>query len=250
MFYTAAFAESQNLAAARANVAAVADQQLFTSGDDLRIPKAYPNLVGYAAVNGNTAPGVSQIQAPSLRRMVNIDVEPTVAALVFGSPPEIGLLRDNPIPLDPGEAMNFTMIATGGVATEMYGLVWLSDGPIQPIKGNIYTVSATAAVALAANAWVSGNLTLGQTLPDGTYQVVGMRARGTNLVAARLIFSGLATRPGVPAVNAIGDLDDWRFRFGNMGVFGEFDSTVPPTVECLGVTDSAQSFLLDLIKTG
>jgi hypothetical protein len=33
-------------------------------------------------------------------------------------------------------------------------------------------------------------------------------------------------------------------------MLGEFDSNQPPTIDCLGVTDSAQTILLDLIKVG
>src|SRR5207247_1836789 len=100
-------------------------------------------------------------------------------------------------------------------------------------KGAIYTIRATAAVALAASTWVNGALTFSQALPYGTYQVVGMRARGANLAAARLVFVGQPFRPGVAGVNALGNVDPFHFRYGNMGVFGQFDSTVPPTVDCL-----------------
>jgi hypothetical protein len=33
-----------------------------------------------------------------------------------------------------------------------------------------------------------------------------------------------------------------------MGVFGEFPHTNPPTLDCLGVTDTSQVILLDLIR--
>jgi hypothetical protein len=77
-----------------------------------------------------------------------------------------------------------------------------------------------------------------------------MRARGTNLVAARLVFPGGRWRPGVPAVNGIGDADFEPLRHGMSGVLGSFDSNQPPTLDALGVTDSAQTIFLDLIKVG
>jgi hypothetical protein len=77
-----------------------------------------------------------------------------------------------------------------------------------------------------------------------------MRARGTNLVAARLVFPAQIPRPGVPAVNAIGDLDAMIFRYGAAGELGSFPHTNPPTVDCLGVTDTAQTFIFDLVKVG
>jgi hypothetical protein len=32
-------------------------------------------------------------------------------------------------------------------------------------------------------------------------------------------------------------------------VYGEFDNTVPPTVDFMGITDTAENLYLDLIKT-
>ena len=248
MFTLGAYGQSIDLAGVLQNINAVQDQHLTTQGVDLRVPSAYPFLIGQAAVCGNTTPSRAQIASPSLRAMMNLDVEPVVGALVFGSPPESILHADSPIPLKPDESLNFLMQATGGAATQNYGLVWLSDGVLQPVKGPIFSVRATTAITLAADTWVNGNLTFAQTLPAGRYQVVGMRARGTNLVAARLVFVGGSTRPGVPAVNALGDLDPMGFRYGYAGVFGEFDHTQPPTVDALGVTDAAQTYILDLVK--
>lgn len=248
MFHLAAFAESQDLGATLQNVAAVQDPVITTFADDVRVPLKLPYLVGQAAVCGNVAPTRAQIASPSLRAMANLDVEPLVAALVFGSPPESMLHGDSPIPLVGNESLNFQMLATGGAATQMYGLVWMADGPLTPVKGSIYSVRCTSGITLAADTWVNGNLTFATALPVGIYQVVGMRARGANLVAARLVFVGGVYRPGVPAVNALGDLDPQNFRYGQAGVFGEFDSTQPPTVDCLGVTDTAQFYILDLMR--
>ena len=99
-------------------------------------------------------------------------------------------------------------------------------------------------------AWNGGLNNNGNILPAGQYQVVGMRVQGTNLVAARLVFQGFPWRPGAPAVNVLGDEDNKYFRMGRMGIWGEFDQTSPPTMDCLGVTDTTQVVYLDLIKVG
>ena len=49
--------------------------------------------------------------------------------------------------------------------------------------------------------------------------------------------------------NAEDNNDPWEFRLGNLGVWGEFKNTTPPSVDVLGVTDTAQVVILDLIKT-
>jgi len=156
----------------------------------------------------------------------------------------------SPVPLDPFESLELQCNTDNAGAAQHWGFALLSDGSQSPVNGRIYTVRATAAVALTVNTWQNGALTFDQTLPVGRYQVVGMRARGTNLVAARLVFVGGINRPGVFAVNAIGDHDPIKFRHGGFGVFGEFHTNTPPTVDCAGVTDTAQQFLFDLIRVG
>lgn len=248
MFHLAAWAQNIDLANTLQAINAVQDPALTTQAADIRVPLALPFVIGQAALLGNTTAARAQIQSPSLRAMVNLDIEPIINALVFGSLPEQLVHNDAPIPVVGNESLNFFAQATGGAATENYGLIWLADGAQKEVVGPIYSVRATSAVQLAANTWVNGNLTFAQTLPTGTYQVVGMRARGTNLVAARLVFVGAPFRPGVAAVNAIGNVDPYQFRFGNMGVFGQFDNTTPPTVDCLGVTDAAQVYDFDFIR--
>ena len=102
---------------------------------------------------------------------------------------------------------------------------------------------------MSAGSWVNTALTFNSTLPSGTYQVVGMRAEGANLVAARLVFVGGQFRPGVAAASAANLALFNRFRNGQIGVFGAFDVNQPPTLDCLGVTDTSQEVVLDLIKT-
>jgi len=231
-------------------IAAVPDETVYSVGDDIRVPEGLNNIIGAAALINDASADSAQIQSPSLRAMANIDIEPIVAAAVFGTPPEVLYHPQSPNPVAVAESLQFYVKSAPAAAVEHYGLVHLADGPVQPVAGNIITVKATGAANLSAGQWVNTALTFDQTLPVGTYQVVGMRARGTNLVAARLVFKGGQWRPGVAAVNAIGDRDLQSFRYGRCGVLGSFHTNTPPSVDCLGVTDTSQDFLLDLIKTG
>lgn len=248
MFHLSAFEQSIDPGNALTAINAVREEQLFVNGVDLRVPELLPFIIGAACTINDASLVRAQVQSPSLRVRTNLDVEPIVQALVFGSPPEQSLWPETPMPLAPDEAVNFAVQSDPAAAAMHRGFIFLSDGPQTPVTGEIFTIRATAAVTLATGNWVNGNLTLGQVLPAGRYQVVGMRARGTNLVAARLLFSEQVARPGVLALNALGDEDPYWTRFGRMGVFGEFPNTIPPTVDCLGVTDTAQTFLLDLIR--
>lgn len=250
MHHLSAWYESIDPAAALVPIAAVNDQAVFAQGDDIRAPATLASIIGQAVLGADASLARGQIQSPSLRSFANVDIEPIVAAAVFGSPPEALFHPMSPIPITGDEPVNIYVESDPVAAAVHYGLVWFADGPQQPVPGNIYSVRATAAITLAAGTWVNGALAFASTLPIGRYQIVGMRARGSNLVAARLVFVGGLWRPGVPAVNALADEDVKLLRYGRSGVFGEFHTNTPPTVDCLGVTDSAQHFIFDLVRVG
>jgi hypothetical protein len=250
VFHLVAYEQSVDPASAVTNINAIREEIVFTNGVDIRVPSLLPNVLGYAVTINDASLVRAQLASPSLRQLANIDVEPIVQALVFGSYPEVTYLPDGPIPLTPDEALNLAVLSDPAAPVIHRGLVWLCDGPVNQSKGEIITVRATSAVTLVTGTWVNGALTFLQSLPAGKYQVVGMRARGTNLVAARLVFPEQVARPGVAAVNAIGDLDHPMQRAGRLGVWGQFPHTNPPTVDCLGVTDSAQTYIFDLVRVG
>ena len=248
MFHLAGWFEDIDPGGVLTPIAAIVDQSVFTSADVIRVPNAMPNIVGQAALLDDPTAAGAQVQSPSLRAMVNIDIEPVVGSNLFGSPPEVLFHPLSPISVVADEPVTFAVNSNPAAVEEHYGLVWFGDGPQVPVPGNIFSVAATSAVTLAVGVWVNGTLTFSQTLPLGRYTIVGMRARGTNLVAARLVFVGGAFRPGVPAVNAVADRDPNIFRYGRHGAFGVFHSNTPPTVDALGITDTAQSYIFDLIQ--
>ena len=251
MQHLAVFAESIDPAGALVNIAAINDDSVFTSGDDIRVPVALPYLIGSAALISATTPVQAQLQSPSLRQVANIDIEPCALGLVFGDPAELAFHPTNPIPLRGDESLNFLVNTNPAGAELHYGLVWFSDGSQQSVSGDIFSVRATMSVTGVANAWVNGSLTFSQDLPVGTYDVVGMRVRGAGLVAARLNFIGGAWRPGVPGAIAIDDKISEQFRYGRMGVYGSFHTNTPPSVEIVAAAAAITPVvILDLIARG
>jgi hypothetical protein len=248
MFHLLAYYQSVNPAGVLTNIAPVPDQAIRSTATGFTIPADVANLVAEAALTAATGPVYAQVQSPSLRQLTNQDVLPVIAGVTFGSLPPIQDHFERPRALKGSEELDFAIQATGGAAAACYGLCWLADAPMREVTGNVFSVRATGAAALAAGTWVNTALTFDSTLPGGTYQVVGMRAQGANLVAARLSFVGAGYRPGVPAVNAVGHNDYRYLRMGRRGAFGVFDVNQPPTLDCLGVTDTAQNVVLDLIK--
>ena len=149
--------------------------------------------------------------------------------------------------LERGEKLNVE-VKNGGTA-HTYALIWLADGAITPVKGSIFTVKATGSTTLTANAWTPVPITFDQDLPAGRYAVVGFRAKSANIIGARLIFVGGTWRPGVIGVRSYNVDYDNVFRYGNFGVFGEFEFDQPPQVEVLADTaDTSEEFWFDLIQ--
>lgn len=248
MFHLCAYAQSVDPANAFVGINAVREDVIFTNGIDLRIPEDLTRIVGEMVAINDASAVRAELQAPSLRVLVNHDIEPIVVAAVWGNPPELSWHADSPIELQTDEALNLFVQSDPAAAALHYGLVYLADGPIQPVSGRIITIRATASVAQTTTTWVNGNLALAQVLPAGRYQVVGMRGRSTDAVAMRLVFREQVARPGVPVVNALGDQDFYWLRFGRAGVYGEFPNTIPPTLDVLGGAAATQTVELDLIR--
>jgi hypothetical protein len=151
--------------------------------------------------------------------------------------------------LQEAEQLRFLVNTDDAAAQDHYGLVWLGDGPIQPVEGKIFTVRATAAIAQAAGVWRNGVLTFSEQLPVTRYQVVGMNVLAASGAAGRLIFPDSQYRPGTTVdgtTQAI--VDRYMWRAGAAGVFGEFHVNQPPQLEMFAGTATAQTVYLDLIR--
>jgi len=224
-------------------ITAVSDPHVTVSGNDITIPEL--NQLVAALMFGN-APTQGQIQSPSLRRIILEDIPAFIATEVCtGAVHVIVDKRDNPLALERSEKLNVYSIHT----LDGWCLIWLADGPIAPVVGDIRTIKCTTFHTSAGDAWENGALTLTQTLPAGRYQVVGMHAHGTALLAARLVFVGGTWRPGVPAGALAGDPGIPMFRHGAFGAFGEFEFDQPPSVDLIGTgVTSTEEIYLDIIQ--
>jgi len=251
-FHTAAFLESVDPAAAFNALTALADQAITIAGDDLRVPE----LSQIIAVAGGIETAVEsflRLTSPSLRIRGLFQVEPystaAAAAVEPASPHRVCDLRRIPLPLVVGENLNAETDSNPVAAQIQWCIVWFAAGPIEAVGGSIFTIRATNASTLTGSVWSNVALTFVEDLPRGRYQVVGMRARSAGLVAARLVFVGGRWRPGVLGTDAQDDLEHPMFRYGGLGVFGEFEDLEPPSVDFLSVSaDTAQDVYLDLIQ--
>lgn len=248
-FHTFGYTASANPSSLTA-IAALADPVTPVNGNDVTIPNDFHFLWGAYGVA--TTLTRLQLSSPSLRRIFLHEIAPLdVGAAIPASPRKIFLNDESPIALDPGERLNANVTDGAGAAERITALVWIGPGPSKVDTRPPFTIRATSATTCVANTWTNGALTFDQTLPAGRYDVVGMRARSTNLIAARLVFVGGTYRPGCVGYAATTSLDYDKFRSGNLGVWGTFAHNAPPTVDFLAnAADSSETVELDLVYLG
>lgn len=255
-FHLGGFLEDQDPAGAFVGMAALADDRLFTQGDNLRVPSLNQIIMAAGGAENVTVPRI-RLDSPTLDQLTRWEIAPlnvvTAADVEPGSPFAIQKMLQNPVVLGVDELLTCDILSNPAAATSQWALLWFSDGPPQPVTGQrIFTVRALGTTTVTAQEWSTAALTLDENLPPGNYQVVGMRAESVTGVACRLVFrTGEFWRPGVLCSDAISDLGDDIFRGGRLGVFGEFPFTQIPAVEFLcNAADTAQTVHLDLVRVG
>lgn len=256
------------------NIAGLADGHVTVQGNNIIVPPQCSKILAAGAVSQATAGSLTnalQIRSPKLQAEGLVDLSlwnangaVVAAAQIFDNNPPINDFKESPIELQPGEALQaFSSVDVAAVAENIIMPIVLTDGnfacPPGPIRPFIFDGQAAAVI----NTWSPTALVPRQALRAGTYAVVGMKAVGTSLVAARLVFGNQGPRPGVFGTNAavgaagVGSFSDTLdpmgglFRKGNLGVFGIFDHINPPQAEIIcSVADAAitQHIALDLIK--
>ena len=229
----------------------VPDSTVTISGNLVYVPDKYNQVLTFAGIVGAGSMTDTHLEAPSLRGEFFPYLSSMTVGTYFADQFSGENLRDNPLQLQTNEGLEFFSDANNGAtATQVIGLVVLSDGAPSIAKGKMFTMKCTASAALAVGEWVNSALTFDQTLPVGNYDIVGMAVQGTDLRAARLVFIGpsAVTRPGVLATQDSTSPIMPLQRYGNSGVYGSFNSVTPPSVDFLGtVGGTSQTVYLDLI---
>lgn len=247
MHHLCAYASSIAQDAALANISALTDEVLaqftstvYTPETDLKILRIY-----------GRGDSVSQIRidSPLLRQIGPPQIQPFDTGSEPSTLPPINKYDDSALSWVKNDPLAMLISRAGSGASVCQVLAWVSPQSQTYSPGPARAVRATATITHTVSSWVSGTMTFDQSLPPGRYRIVGMAAQGTGLLAARLIFAGQTWRPGVLAQDSAGEYDHEWFRRGNFGVFGEFESYAPPTLQTLGIAAGSQAVTvwLDLV---
>lgn len=234
------------------NIAAILDQHVSVSGDRIYVPPLNKLVAEYACQGDNLYH--IQLQSPSLRRVALLDLPVCLEALNPANHNGFVPHFDSPLELAVNEGVEALANRTADGAVVGTVLAWLADGELTPVKGEIFTVRVTASIISILGSWVNGALTFSQTLPVGRYAIVGANflEDGGDLIAFRFVVPGYEWRPGGLAVSAFGANPIREQLYGGMGVWCEFDSVNPPTLDVIAGAAAAQTIVgyVQLMKVG
>lgn len=204
-------------------------------------------LYAYAGGAGITA---ARFITPSFRQITNPHIRPINLAIVPVDEPNMADYTDNPLRVRGLEELQLEIAQTTGGAAVVVGVAGLSKQGLTPApRGDIYTMQGTGTTTAVAGAWTQATITWADTLPNGTYAVVGFECVGVTCVAARLIFDDQWDRPGCLGQSLVSGNGPRLFRKGGLGVWGRFTTYRMPNVQILcNAADTAQTVYLDIIR--
>lgn len=238
------------------NLTALADQRLFTQGDDLRVPPLNLVFAGAAGMDGVVEPR-ARVTSPTLDELTRYEIAPVnsqdAAAVEPDSPQKVDDMRLSPAQLGVDEILQAEILSNPAAAQDQWVLLWFADQvPTQVTGGRPFTARMTGTTTLTVNVWSFVDMVLDDNIPPGRYQVLGLRPESLGCVAGRIVFrTGEFWRPGALGVDTVLDIQHPMFRHGALGVWGEFPFTQLPAIEFLSViADTVETVHIDLVRIG
>lgn len=236
-----AWLEDEDRSGAVTGIAAIADDLVKTSGDNLRFRADMPLIALMYGWTEFTAYVIDNLKlsAPTIagnplriRRGVSLN---------YLNEGQIVDMRENPFAgMRPGDNITVEGFEAdeAGVAHYLGLVVIVSDGAIPEIPPLPLThIHHCEATATGAGAWTQLSLTETDALPAGEYQMLGADVMHASLVAARFVFKGVEARPAViPRSLTTDHLHSFSRYWGKPIKFTMPDGL--PDVEILEVTGS------------
>lgn len=211
--------------------------------------KPYKLLYAFFGGAGATR---ARIITPKFRQISTPWIRPINLAIVPLDEPNMADYSQNPLAIYQLEELQLEGYQTTGGAAVVVGVAGLQSTAMRPApQGDIIAMRGTGTTTCVAGAWTNCAITWQDTLPVGTYSVVGLEPQGATCVAARLIFEDQVERPGALGQSLVSGNGPAMFRYGGLGVWGTFNAYRIPSVEYLcNAADTAQEIYLHLVRTG
>lgn len=246
MFHTVAFQATQSATLETDNTPI--PDGLMTVQNGHFLPQVDMKLL-WAAAFGATITR-ARIVTPSLRQITTPFIRPLQPSIAGADLTRLADYSQNPFTIKGLEELQVSSFASSAVqATAVLGLARTQVMPAP--QGNIFVMRGTGATTLAVSVWNQVAVTWNDSLPAGQYVCVGLEAWGATLQAARLTFENQWERPGCVGCATAVQSGNSIFRYGKLGVWGNFASVRMPTLEVLAnAADTAQEFYLHLIRVG
>lgn len=250
MHHTIAWSNTSVSNTAEVDLTPVTDAVIPQSASAHFLPQFDTPLVyiGAASVNLQRA----RLSTPTLNLVTTPFIRPINQALTFGMPQRVWDLSTSPLTLKGLEEVTLLVTQTGGAAQQVVASAGLMYQNIPAPVGNQWCLRGTSSTTTVANAWTQITMTWNNSLPTGTFGIVGMQASSTTMIAARLICENQVPRPGVMGLQGLGNDTHELFRGGgaeNLGLWGKFHNYNMPLVEVLcTAADASFEIYLDVVR--
>lgn len=249
MHHTVAWRLSIADASVATDITPVTDGIMTIQNGHFLPQKDYWMLYAYFGGAGATR---ARFITPSFRQVSTPWIRPINLAIVPLDEPNMAQYWPNPIKVNKLEEFQLEGAQTSGGAAVVVGVAgWASQLPTPTPQGDIIAMRGTGTTTVTAGAWSNCAITWQDTLPNGTYAVVGLETIGTTCIAGRLIFEDQVERPGCLGQSLTSGNGPPLFRYGGLGVWGRFNAYRIPSVEFFcNAADTAQEVFLHLVRTG
>jgi hypothetical protein len=247
MIHLVAFGSSIANSGALIQLNRIADGIFPQSGNGHLVPPQYSKVLGVTAVGASITR--AQLASASFRDFGNMDLEPVNVGALFESPVRWQNWIDQPLPIG-GPVELDAFAAQGGAGAEVdYMFAWLWDGQMSKPSKRPISVHASASVTLTAKLWSVVQPQLDNGLDQGTYALVGARAKSATGLAFRVIPNdNSSNRQGGLMTQAVDGYDLGLQRMGGMGTWTTFTNYNVPNFEIFAISaDTSEEFILDLI---
>lgn len=201
---------------------------------------------------GAATPNRARLISPAFRQLSTPWIRPVNTDIVPGHRPGIADYRMNPLRIRALEELQLEGMQTTGGAAVVAAIAGITRNPVMSApNGDIITMRGTGTTTAVAGGWTNCAVTWQDTLPTGTYAVVGLNFVGATALSARLIFEEQVERPGCLGCSGADLTPPEMFLNGGLGVWGRFNANRMPNVEILcNAADTAQEFYLAFVRVG